>query len=73
MQIAEGRRRNNIDSDDKTFDATPYRIGRSSDLVLSDMMRYSIFTGGLMEKKWPYTRTRWRQDDPAPNSEPNMV
>ena len=35
--------------------------------------RYLIFTGGLMEKGWPYTRTQWRQDDPAPNAEPNMV
>ena len=35
--------------------------------------RYFIFTGGLMEKGRTYTRTRWRQEDPAPNADPNMV
>ena len=35
--------------------------------------RYFIFTGVSMEKGWPYTRTRWRQDDSAPNAYPNMV
>ena len=34
---------------------------------------YFIFTGGSMEKGWPYTCMRWRQEDPAPNAEPNMV
>ena len=35
--------------------------------------RYFIFTGVLTEKGRPYTRPRWRQEDPAPNSDPNMV
>ena len=26
-----------------------------------------------MEKGWPYTCIRWRQEDPAPNTDPNMV
>ena len=35
--------------------------------------RYFIFTGVSMEKGWPYTCTRWRKEDPAPNADPNMV
>ena len=35
--------------------------------------RYFIFTWGSMEKEWPHTRMRWRQEDPAPNAELNMV
>ena len=36
-------------------------------------MWYFIFTGGSMEKGRSYTRPRWRQDDPVPNADPNMV
>ena len=36
-------------------------------------MRYFIFTGGSTDKGRPYTRTQWRQDEPAPNVDPNMV
>ena len=36
-------------------------------------MRYFIFTGGSMDKGRPCTCLRWRQDDPSPNAEPNMV
>ena len=35
--------------------------------------RYFIFTGVSMEKGQPYTHKRWRQEDPAPNADPNMV
>ena len=35
--------------------------------------RYFICTGGSMEKGRTYTRTRWRQEEPAPNADPNMV
>ena len=35
--------------------------------------RYFIFTGGLVEKGWPYTHMLWRQDEPYPNAYPNMV
>ena len=35
--------------------------------------RYFIFTGGFMEKGRPYTLMQWRQDDPSPNADPNMV
>ena len=35
--------------------------------------RYFIFTGGPMEKGWPYNHTRWKQEDPAPNADTNMV
>ena len=35
--------------------------------------RYIIFTGGSVEKGRPYTRTLWRQEDPDPNADPNMV
>ena len=35
--------------------------------------RYFIFTGGLMEKGRPYTRTRWSKEEPALNADPNMV
>ena len=35
--------------------------------------QYFIFTGGLTEKGRPYTCTIWRQYNPAPNTEPNMV
>ena len=45
-----------------------------SEFVWMDRNRwYFIFTGGSMEKGRPYTRTRWRQEDPAPNEYPNMV
>ena len=36
-------------------------------------IRYFIFTGVFVEKGRPYTRTRWRQEDPPPNADPNMV
>ena len=36
-------------------------------------MQYFIFTGISIEKGRPYTRMRWRQADPTPNTEPNMV
>ena len=36
-------------------------------------MQYFIFTGVLMEKGRPYTLTRWRQEEPSQNSDPNMV
>ena len=35
--------------------------------------RYFIFTGVLMEKEHLYTRIRWRQENPDPNTDPNMV
>ena len=35
--------------------------------------RYFIFTGGSMDKGWPYTNTLWRQDEPYPNAYHNMV
>ena len=35
--------------------------------------QYFIFTGVSTEKGRPYTHTRWRQEDPAPNADPNMV
>ena len=35
--------------------------------------RYFVFIRGLMEEGQPYTRTRWRQVEPAPNTDPNMV
>ena len=35
--------------------------------------RYFIFTGVLMEKEQLYTRIRWRQENPDPNTDPNMV
>ena len=35
--------------------------------------RYFIFTRGSTEKERSYTRTRWRQEDSAPNAEPNMA
>ena len=35
--------------------------------------RYFIFTVGSMEKGMLYNRIRWRQEDPDPNSEPNIV
>ena len=45
-----------------------------SDFVWMDRNRlYFIFNWYLMEKGCPYTRTRLRKDDPAPNKEPNMV
>ena len=34
--------------------------------------RYFIFTGGSMEKGRQYTCTKWRQEDPVPNAEPNI-
>ena len=35
--------------------------------------RYFIFTQGPMEKGRLHTCTQWRQDEPAPNEEPNIV
>ena len=35
--------------------------------------RYLIFTGESTEKERPYNHTWWRQEEPAPNAEPNMV
>ena len=35
--------------------------------------RYLIFTGVSMEKGRTYTHMRWRQEDPDPNSDPNIV
>ena len=34
---------------------------------------YFIFTVGSMEKGLTYTRTWWRQEEPTPNADPNMV
>ena len=43
----------------------------SGDFVWMDRNRqYFIFTGGLMEKGWPYTSILWRKEDTAPNAEP---
>ena len=47
--------------------------------VLGDFLKidwngwYFIFTGGLIEKGRRHTPMRWRQEDPEPNAEPNMV
>ena len=35
--------------------------------------QYFVFTGGSMDKGRPYTRTRWRKEDPDPNVDTNMV
>ena len=35
--------------------------------------RYFIFTVGSTEKGWPITCMRWRQEDPFPNIDPNIV
>ena len=44
------------------------------DFVWMDRNRqYFIFTGGSMAKGRPYTRTRWRQEDPVPNAEPDKL
>ena len=44
------------------------------DLFLMDRnMRYLIFNGGSIEKGNPYTHMIWSQEDPAPNTYPNMV
>ena len=44
------------------------------DSVWMDRNRqYLIFIGVSTEKGRPYTHTQWRQEDPAPNADPNTV
>ena len=51
----------------------------STKMVLGDFVwmdwnkRYLIFTGVSTEKGWSYTCMRWKQEDHAPNVEPNTV
>ena len=44
------------------------------DLISMDRNRiYFIFTGVFMDKGRPYTHMQRRQEDPAPNADPNIV
>ena len=55
----------------RTVDRTKTVLG---DFFWMDQNRqYFIFTGRSMEKGRPYTSMWWRQEDPTPNTEPNMV